>query len=93
MGCNSSAQASEPGSGSASAGAKKGKGVFSTPVEWEYFGMEGRGGPLKQLFVYHGQTENKKGWEPAAWEAEKAAGRGGEFGGGLPAAVITVNGK
>lgn len=80
MGCNSSAQASEPTSG----GAKKGKGTFSTPVEWEYYGMEGRGGPMKQLFVYHGQAENKKGWEMGAWEGEKAAGRGGEFGGGLP---------
>ena len=90
MGCNSSSEGTQPSAGGKAA---KGKGVFQEKVEWAYFGLNGRGDPLKQIFEYHGQQHNKKSWEAEAWEAEKAAGNGGEFGGGLPYALVTVNGK
>ena len=93
MGCNSSAEGTQPSAGGVSKAPGKGKGVFPSKVEWGYFGLNGRGDPLKQLFEYHGQAHEKKSWEQDEWEAEKAAGRGGEFGGGLPQAVVTVNGK
>ena len=89
MGCNSSSEGTQPSAGGR---AQKGKGVFPEKIEWAYFGLNGRGDPLKQCFEYHGQQHNKKSWDPAAWEAEKAAGNGGEFGGGLPYAIVTVNG-
>ena len=92
MGCNSSAPASEPGSRTTAKGTKKGQGVFPGTIEWEYFGMEGRGAPLKQMFTYHGQANNKKCWDFAGWGAAKAAGNVGEFG-GLPMATVVVNGK
>lgn len=92
MGCNSSAEAAQPSSNKAG-GPAKGKGIFDTPVEWSYFGLLGRGDPLKQLFEYHGQPNNKTSHEFGAWEALKAQGKGGEFGGGLPQATITVGGK
>ena len=81
MGCNSSSEGTQPTAGGKAA---KGKGLFPEKVEWSYFGLNGRGDPLKQIFEYHGQQHNKKSWEAEAWEAEKAAGNGGEFGGGLP---------
>lgn len=46
-----------------------------------------------QIFQYHGQPNNKTSETPEGWEAKKAAGKGGEFGGGLPQACVTVNGK
>ena len=69
MGCNASTMG---GCNSSTTSESSPKGTFDTPVEWEYFGLEGRGSPLKQLFEYHGQANNKKSWDPEAWEAAKA---------------------
>ena len=89
MGCNSSSEATQPNAGKAA----KGKGIFPHAIEWHYFGLNGRGDPLRQLFEYHGQPNVKISEEPESWEAKKAAGEGGEFGGGLPYAMVTVNGQ
>ena len=45
------------------------------------------------MFEYHGQPYQKSALAPPDWEAMKAAGNGGEFGGGLPQAYININGK
>ena len=45
------------------------------------------------MFEYHGQPYNKVAKNMPDWEAQKASGDGGEFGGGLPQAVFTDNGK
>ena len=89
MGCNSSAPASEPG-----ARGGKGKGL-TAKVEWKYFNGLGRGDPLHQMFEYHGQPHNKYGFDPfdGSWDKIKAEGGGGEFGGGLPQADLSCNGK
>ena len=44
------------------------------------------------MFEYHGQPYKKVGYSPPDWEATKARGEGGEFGGGLPQATFTENG-
>lgn len=91
MGCNSSTPNSEPTS--AAGGAAKGKNTLPE-VAFEYFTGFGRGEPLEQMFVYHGQKFTKRDQDIAGgWEARKAAGDGGEFGGGLPQAFITDKGK
>ena len=89
MGCGSSASASEPGAGMS----KKGKNLFPQKVEFHYFGLNGRADPLRMLFEYHGQPYEKISETPEGWEAQKAAGNGGEFGGGLPYAECTIQGK
>ena len=93
MGCNSSAPAAEPGSKGASA--KKGgkKGIIPTTIRWEYFQGFGRGDPLTQMFEYHGQPSEKTDLDFGGWEARKAQGDGGEFGGGLPQAFVQIDGK
>ncbi len=53
-------------------------------VEFDYFQGFGRGEPLTQMFTYHGQKFKKNDQDFAEWEARKARGDGGEFGGGLP---------
>ena len=95
MGCGSSASASEPGSGGArSGGGQKGKNLLNQKVEFHYFqGLNGRADPIRQMFEYHGQQYAKIDETPEGWEARKARGEGGEFGGGLPYAEITVNGQ
>ena len=45
------------------------------------------------MFEYHGQQYKKIGHAPPAWEAKKAAGNGGEFGGGLPQIDLNAGGK
>ena len=90
MGCNSSAPASEPGS----RGGSGNKRLISGTVEYIYFdGLRGRADPLRQMFEYVGQPCNKKGYAPPDWEAAKARGEGGEFGGGMPQVFFTENGK
>ena len=95
MGCGSSASASEPGSGGAKSGgaSNKGKNLFPTKVEFRYFGLNGRADPLRMMFEYHGQAYEKIEETLEGWEAKKAAGGGGEFGGGLPQAEATIQGK
>ena len=96
MGCGSSASASEPGSGGSrtvSGGSQKGKNLFPDTVEFHYFGLNGRADPLRMMFEYHGQAYKKIEETPEGWEAKKAAGQGGEFGGGLPYAECKVGGK
>ena len=97
MGCGSSASASEPGSGGSSkavsGGSQKGKILFPDTVEFHYFGLNGRADPLRMMFEYHGQAYKKIDETPEGWEAKKAAGQGGEFGGGLPYAECKVQGK
>ena len=96
MGCGSSASASEPGSGGSravSGGGQKGKNLFPGTVEFTYFGLNGRADPLRMMFEYHGQPYKKNEETPESWEAKKAAGQGGEFGGGLPQAQCTIQGK
>ena len=97
MGCGSSASASEPGSGASgrtvSGGAQKGKNLIPGKVEFHYFGLNGRADPLRMMFEYHGQPYEKISETPEGWEATKAAGGGGEFGGGLPYAEFTHQGK
>ena len=60
-----------------------------------YFAGLGRGDPLQQMFEYHGQPNNKYGWDlnDGSWDRAKEQGKGGEFGGGLPQANIKINGK
>ena len=70
----------------------KGQGVTSE-VTFYYFEGNGRGDPLGQMFEYHGQAYKKIEETPEGWEAKKAAGQGGEFGGGLPYAECKVGGK
>ena len=69
----------------------KGQGVTSE-VTFYYFELMGRGDPLRQMFEYHGQPYKKVGYKIPEWEAMKAQGEGGEFGGGLPQATYTENG-
>ena len=89
MGCNSSAPASGPISKPAG-----GKNVLNQCVEFHYFeGLNGRADPLRQMFEFHGQDYRKIGEDAPGWEAKKARGEGGEFGGGLPYAEITLAGK
>lgn len=70
----------------------KAKGVTSE-VTFYYFDLFGRADPLRQMFEYHGQPYKKVSLEAAEWEAQKARGEGGEFGGGLPQATFMENGK
>ena len=86
MGCSSSDESS------GSIGARK-KGVIPSGVEFWYLQGMGRSDPLHQMFEYHGQPYTKIEKSNEDWEAQKARGDGGEFGGGLPQAVYTDNGK
>ena len=58
-----------------------------------YFEGHGRADPLRQMFEFHGQPYKKVKFRPEDWAAKKANGEGGEFGGGLPQAFYTENGK
>ena len=89
MGCNSSTPSSEP---IAPASGAKGKGCLDM-VRFEYFAGFGRGEPLTQMFTHHGQKFRKDDQDFGPWEQRKAAGDGGEFGGGLPQAFFTDKGK
>ena len=92
MGCGSSSStlqgASSPARGDAAGGSMKGQNCVPGTIEWCYFGLNGRGDPLKQMFEYHGQAHNKKAYEIPEWGEVKARGEGGEFGGGLPQVTI-----
>ena len=67
--------------------------VMTSEVTFYYFNIQGRADPLQQMFEYHGQPYKKVGYEFPEWEALKANGQGGEFGGGLPQAKYTSNGE
>ena len=69
--------------------AQKGMKNLSNEITFSYFGLMGRGDPLRQMFEYQGQPYKKVDVDPAEWEAAKARGEGGEFGGGLPQATFT----
>lgn len=56
----------------------------TSKVTWYYFEGNGRGDPLMQMFEYHRQPHEKISLDFAEWDAKKAAGGAGEFGGGLP---------
>ena len=92
MGCGSSAGAENPGSAGKAGG--KGKGCVAGTVTYYYLqGFWGRADPITQLFQYHGQACKYVALPPPEWEAQKARGDGGEFGGGLPQAMFSENGK
>lgn len=61
-----------------------GRRGITNEVTFSYFGVMGRGDPLRQMFEYHGQPYKKIDHVEEEWEAAKARGEGGEFGGGLP---------
>ena len=86
MGCSSS------DSSTGSIGSKA-KGVVPGKVEFWYLQGMGRSDPLHQMFEFHGQPYQKIEKSNEDWEAQKARGDGGEFGGGLPQAIYMENGK
>ena len=89
MGCSSEGVQSQPASKNKK---YQKKGLIKETVTWEYFQGFGRGDPLTQMFEYHGQTHKKNNLDFEGWEKRKAAGDGGEFGGGLPQVYITEKG-
>ena len=60
------------------------RGALAREVVLFYFAGQGRADPIRQMFEYRGQPYKKIDIDPAYWEEKKAAGEGGEFGGGLP---------
>ena len=42
---------------------------ITSHVTFYYFGLQGRGDPLRQMFEYHGQPYDKVTLEQDAWEA------------------------
>jgi len=88
MGCNSSAPAQEPTKGGSAKKAAGNKGVLQQTIKWEYFAGFGRGDPLRQMFDHAGQMHTKECPTFESWGARKAAGDGGEFGGGLPQVFV-----
>ena len=92
MGCNSSTPNSEPGQKKMTG--KNEKPCIPTKITIDYFNIgEGRADPIRLMFEYHGQSYEKNGMEMPAWEAQKARGDGGEFGGGLPQCRMVMDGK
>ena len=87
MGCDASGEDLRPGAGGA-------MNLVEGEMWFEYFdsGM-GRGDPITQMMAFVGQVCPKKELEIPAWNARKAAGDGGEFGGGLPQVFIKKDGK
>ena len=70
------------------------KNLYAEKVVFHYFGQgNGRADPLRQMFEYHGQPYEKVDETQEGWEQKKAAGGGGEFGGGLPFAIVSENGQ